>query len=176
MSAVVLTVEAIEAGAKAQYEDNTGHKWGSKPEFMNIWRHHAFVVLNAAWPFMKRRSTSISEPPSEAEIEELTEIIVKSQVETTNNTPHVTAHSILTEGYRKPDAPRTVSTVEELDALPLLSVVISSGEDPYAWQKRKNGTSGRDVWYFTTDTDLGLESYYILEHGDAQVLWEPPSH
>lgn len=38
----------VEAGAKALYESSTGHVWGSKPEFMPIWRHHAMVTLIAA--------------------------------------------------------------------------------------------------------------------------------
>ena len=127
--------EAIEAGAAAQYEDNTGHEWGSKPEFMAIWRHHSFVVLSAAEPHMRKSLT----PAGAGRAEQI----------------------ILT-------------TIQELDALPVLTIVLNAGPNPRAWQKHHDPIKGRDLWYSTTDADWSWESYYILEGGNGvKVLWEP---
>lgn len=172
----MINPEAIEAGAKAQYENNTGHEWGSKPQFMAIWRQHAFIVLQAAIPFLRTPATFADSAPSEVEIDELAELISAPRMNTnmSGNKHRATATAILTEGYRRVTVPRTITTVDELDELPLLSTVISSGPNFYAWQKRHSPSKGRDVWYSTFDTDWGFESYYILEDGDATLLWEPP--
>lgn len=172
----MITPEAIEAGAKAQYENNTGHVWGSKPEFMAIWRQHAYTVLQAAAPFLRTSATFADSVPSEVEIEALTEIINAPRMNTnmSGDKGKATATAVLEDGYRRVTVPRKVSTVEELDELPQLSTVISSGPNFYAWQKRHSPSKGRDVWYSTFDTAWGFESYYILEDGEATVLWEPP--
>lgn len=51
-----------------------------------------------------------------------------------------TADAILAAGYRKP---RTVTTAEELDALPVGSVVLDHAQPPCAWQKDGDG-----IWWF----------------------------
>jgi hypothetical protein len=172
----MITPEAIEAGAKAQYEDNTGHKWGSKPDFMAIWRHHAYTVLSAAAPFMRSNPASRDTIPSEVEVEELTELIATPRMHTnTSGDQHrATANAVLAEGYRKVEVLRVITTVEELDELPLLAVVLNNGPNPLAWQKHHDLTTSRHIWYCTTDSDKAWESYYILEDGEATVLWEPP--
>lgn len=80
------------------------------------------------------------------------------------------ADELLAAGYKKP---RTITTVEELDALPLCSIVMNNGSNPHAWQKRTDIHVG-DAWYLTSDTDYGMDSYAIFEDGDtATVLYEP---
>lgn len=172
----MITPEAIEAGAKAQYENNTGHEWGSKPEFMAIWRHHAFTVLQAAIPFLRTPATAPDSAPSKAEIEELAEIINTPRMNTnmSGDKGQATATAVLADGYRRVTVPRVVTTEQELDELSLLSTVISSGPNFYAWQKRHSPSKNRAVWYCTIDSNWGFESYYILEDGEATVLWEPP--
>lgn len=80
------------------------------------------------------------------------------------------ADVLLAAGYRKP---RIVSTTDELDALPLCSIVMNNGSNPHAWQKRTDLYVG-DAWYLTSDTDYGMDSYAVFEDGaTATVLHEP---
>ena len=80
-----------------------------------------------------------------------------------------TADAILAAGWTKP---RTITTVEELDTLPIGSKVVSAG---YEWTKnyQTNHTPGyeaeREVWFnvyddFETSEELSLP---------AAVLYEP---
>lgn len=66
------------------------------------------------------------------ERDELAEIVGNSLV--TRNSPKQTADEILAAGYRKP---RTITTVEELDALPVGTIILDS--DPDACMKVEGG-------------------------------------
>lgn len=69
------------------------------------------------------------------------------------------AHATLAAGYRKP---RTITTVEDLDALPLESVLKAS--DGNIWESLVGG-------WFETASRVRNESSSILL--PAAVLWEP---
>ena len=72
--------------------------------------------------------------------------------------PDKAAVDILAAGYRKP---RTITTAEELDALPVDSVV---RDDEMVWLR------GNSEWY-TPMTTAGYASMHI--NLPATVLWEP---
>lgn len=73
---------------------------------------------------------------------------------------HHAADAVLAAGYRKP---RTITTAEELDALPEGSVILSSGGD----SAQKDGVG---YWYLWGG-DIGLESAEVAL--PAMVLHEP---
>lgn len=74
---------------------------------------------------------------------------------------HRIANGLIAAGYRKP---RTITTVEELDALPEGSVILTNGGEDSA-QK-----DGEGEWYLWGG-DFGLDSEDT--HLPAIVLWEP---
>lgn len=82
---------------------------------------------------------------------------------------HTIADGLIAAGYRKP---RTITTVEELDALAMGSKVVSAG---YEWTKNYltiNTPSGgieREVWFNVYD-DFDAAADIELP---ATVLWEP---
>lgn len=73
------------------------------------------------------------------------------------------------------ESARTLSK-EELDALPVLSIIRSTGINPHAWQKRLDATpTGRTfLWFVTSDEDWGETTAALLSEQEAFVLlWEP---
>jgi hypothetical protein len=75
------------------------------------------------------------------------------------------AHNLHAAGYRKP---RTVTTAEELDALPIKSLVLAL--DGEVWQRIKGGWGlGPDDYPEMSETVLWQSS----EGPSATVLWEP---
>ena len=67
-------------------------------------------------------------------------------------------------------------TAAELDALPVLSIIRSTGINPHAWQKRRIYTDLGYVflWYVTSDDEWGYTTEaLLLEVEGAVLLWEP---
>lgn len=67
-------------------------------------------------------------------------------------------------------------TAAELDALPVLSIIRSTGINPHAWQKRvaiiHDGKTA--LWYVTSDDEWGYTTEaLLLEVEGAVLLWEP---
>jgi hypothetical protein len=82
------------------------------------------------------------------------------------------ADAILAAGYRKP---RTVSAVEELDALPVGSVVRMSGTSEDARVAVKDGTwKGESEWFVADCEEWCLDSTE-LDDLPATVLYEAPN-
>ena len=76
--------------------------------------------------------------------------------------------AILAAGYRKP---RTITTVEELDALPYESVIVDAYDTPYVCERHKlDGTCNE--WRMAGMGGL-FTSDDVLLHGPAAVAWEP---
>ncbi|MGK3708728.1 hypothetical protein [Arthrobacter sp. IK3] len=67
--------------------------------------------------------------------------------------------------------------VRQLDALPVLSVVLNTELNPHAWQKRLVFTEGgarRHQWFCTTDSDWGENSEQLVsDWGKIILLWLP---
>lgn len=73
------------------------------------------------------------------------------------------------------EAARTL-TAAELDALPVLSIIRSTGINPHAWQKRRVNTDLGDVfhWYVTSDDDWGETTEGLqYEQEEYVLLWAP---
>lgn len=67
-------------------------------------------------------------------------------------------------------------TAAELDALPILSIIRSTGINPHAWQKRRANTDlGYEfLWYVTSDDESGYATEALLLEVEGSVLlWEP---
>lgn len=75
-------------------------------------------------------------------------------------------HLMVNEGLRPPA--RVVSTVEELEALPLESVVIDGGRD--AWQKLRAYRDGRPAWH-----DASGAGHILTSEALADGFYEPLS-
>lgn len=75
------------------------------------------------------------------------------------------ADMILAAGYRKA---RTIATVEELDALPVGSVILDSDGD--AWQRSTSGWTCTDRAFNTVDQP---SENLVNILGPATVIWEP---
>jgi hypothetical protein len=70
----------------------------------------------------------------------------------------------------------TLSTEEQLDALPLLAIVMNPDGNPHAYQKRLVIIGGQRLarWFCTTDTDWPESSERLLRDNDTFVaLWLP---
>lgn len=80
--------------------------------------------------------------------------------------PDKAAKAILAAGYRKP---RMINTAEELDALALKSVVMSSHSAP--WQVREDDEEG-GRWYVGADDIYFTSSMFTKRHGPFVVLHE----
>ena len=80
-----------------------------------------------------------------------------------------TADAILAAGYRKP---RTITTAEELDALPDGSIVRDA--KGFAWQKYRRPISQNPAWFAATrDDDFYNSSDFIdANRTPISVLWE----
>lgn len=94
-------------------------------------------------------------------IEELAGVVTSNGSYIGTVTAEIIAASILAAGYSKP---RTITTAEELDALPVGSVILSNGGEDSA-QKDDEG-----YWYLWGG-DIGLVSEEIML--PATVLYTP---
>lgn len=76
------------------------------------------------------------------------------------------ADAVLAAGYRKP---RTIATVEELDALPEGSVVMGIDVDREQLVSAKQYAEWRQA-----GTDDGWQAHGLIDnYGELVVLWEP---
>ncbi|MFB8368545.1 hypothetical protein ACFC25_04185 [Pseudarthrobacter sp. NPDC055928] len=97
-----------------------------------------------------------------AERVELTDIIASNR----NEYADKTADRILAAGYRKP---RTITTVEELDALPVESAVLSDMGNVYI--KDIDLDDPTAIWWVTAGAVSEFPSIAITL--PATILWEP---
>lgn len=74
----------------------------------------------------------------------------------------VIADAILAAGYR---APRTITTVEELDALPAGSMVLDS--DPDVCRKNDYGS-----WISISDPEFAFDSKFLVDSLPATLIHE----
>ncbi len=74
-------------------------------------------------------------------------------------------------------APERVWTTEaELDALPVLAVILNPDGNPHAYQKRRVIIGGQKLsrWFCTTDTDWPESSARLLRENSTFItLWLP---
>lgn len=69
-----------------------------------------------------------------------------------------------------------LTTEAELEALPLLAVIMDDRAEPYAWQKRMVTVGGLRLarWFCTAGTDWPESSERILRGGRTFItLWLP---
>lgn len=68
-------------------------------------------------------------------------------------------------------------SLAQIEALPVLSIILDAGLNPHAWQKRIIVTSGgarRQRWFCTSDSDWGDTSEQLLAEWDGfTLLWLP---
>lgn len=76
--------------------------------------------------------------------------------------------AMLAAGYSKP---RTITTVEELDALPFYSVITDAYDTPYVCEKHRLDGTGNE-WSAAGSSHL-QDSWSVLEHGDVTVRYTP---
>ncbi|WP_422759172.1 hypothetical protein [Paenarthrobacter sp. C1] len=95
--------------------------------------------------------------------------------------PYLRPDTVLTFWDPVADAPELVhdgvwTTEAELDALPLLAMIMNPDGNPHAYQKRNLLFNGRyeQRWFCTTDSDWGDTSAQLLRDGNSFItLWLP---
>lgn len=94
--------------------------------------------------------------------------------------PYLRPDSVLTVWDPIAGAPEMVddgvlSTEEQLDALPVLTIIMNPDGNPHAYQKRILIFNGRTEqrWFCTTDSDWGDTSSQLLRDGTYSILWLP---
>lgn len=89
--------------------------------------------------------------------------------------------TVLTVIHPAPKEPELVhggvlTTTEELDALPLLAVILNTDGNPHAYQKRWCVIGGQKLtrWFCTSDTDWPESSERLLRENRTFItLWLP---
>lgn len=74
--------------------------------------------------------------------------------------------AILAAGYRKP---RTIATTEELDALPVGAVLLSSELNPWQIDNDEDG----ERWYVANADTYFTSEIFMRQRGPFTVIWEP---
>jgi hypothetical protein len=95
--------------------------------------------------------------------------------------PYLRPDSVLTVWDPIAGAPElvddgTLSTEEQLEALPLLAIIMNPDGNPHAYQKRLAIIGGQRLarWFCTTDADWPESSERLLREGATYtILWLP---